>query len=291
MMMRKIGIVGAGQMGAGIAQVVAQAGYETIVIDRDPSIAKNARVRISASLEGLVAKGRIVAASAVNALSNIQSASSFEALHDADLIIEAATEREDVKVTIFRALADSVQPKAILATNTSSIPITRMASTTPHPDRFIGLHFFNPVPQMKLVELIPGAATSLETVEVTRAFAESIGKVVIHSIDEPAFIVNRILCPMLNEAIFALGAGIGGIVDIDRGCTLGLNHPMGPLELSDYIGLDTLLSIMKTLQDTTGEDKYRPASLLRRFVDAGWLGRKSGRGFYDYSSTPPIPVL
>jgi 3-hydroxybutyryl-CoA dehydrogenase len=209
---------------------------------------------------------------------------------DADMVVEAATEREEVKRKIFAAVGEVLAPDAILASNTSSIPITRMAAASPDPVRFIGVHFFNPVPVMQLVEIIPGLATSAQTVEKVKAFAAQIGKTVVQSEDEPGFIVNRILVPMLNEAAFVLGAGTAGVADIDKGCKLGLSHPMGPLELADFIGLDTCLEIVHVLYESTGDPKYRPAPILRKYVEAGWLGRKSGRGFYDYSEAEPVPT-
>ncbi|MGD9471739.1 MAG: 3-hydroxyacyl-CoA dehydrogenase family protein [Novosphingobium sp.] len=288
--MRKVGIIGAGLMGTGIAQTVAQAGMDVVLADIDLAIAEKARDSIDRTLTKLVEKGKMDGTAADAIVARIQPAADYQPMRDADLIIEAATEREDVKRMIFGSIAEVLAPDAILATNTSSIPITRMAASSPDPTRFIGLHFFNPVPVMKLVEVIPGLATSEATVAKMTAFSEKIGKVVVHAGDEPAFVVNRILCPMLNEAIFVLGSGTGSVLDIDNGCKLGLNHPMGPLQLSDFVGLDTLLEIMKILQESTGEDKYRPAPLLRKYVEAGWTGKKSGRGFYDYSGEVPVPT-
>jgi 3-hydroxybutyryl-CoA dehydrogenase len=288
--MRKVGIIGAGLMGTGIAQTVAQAGMDVVLADIDLAIAEKARDSIDRTLTKLVEKGKMDGTAADAIVARIQPAADYQPMRDADLIIEAATEREDVKRMIFGSIAEVLAPDAILATNTSSIPITRMAASSPDPTRFIGLHFFNPVPVMKLVEVIPGLATSEATVTKMTAFSEKIGKVVVHAGDEPAFVVNRILCPMLNEAIFVLGSGTGSVLDIDNGCKLGLNHPMGPLQLSDFVGLDTLLEIMKILQESTGEDKYRPAPLLRKYVEAGWTGKKSGRGFYDYSGEVPVPT-
>ncbi len=288
--MRKVGVIGAGLMGTGIAQTVAQAGMEVVLADVDIAIAEKAKGKIESALGRLVGKGKLAAGDAEATLSRIAPVADYAPMADAELIIEAATEREEVKRKIFASVGEILAGDAILASNTSSIPITRMAAASPDPARFVGMHFFNPVPVMKLVEIIPGLATAEDTLVRTRAFAEKIGKVVVLAGDEPAFVVNRVLCPMLNEAIFVLGQGTGSVVDIDQGCRLGLNHPMGPLELSDFVGLDTLLEIMLVLHETTGEDKYRPAPLLRKYVEAGWTGRKSGRGFYDYSGDKPVPT-
>jgi 3-hydroxybutyryl-CoA dehydrogenase len=287
---KTVGVIGAGQMGTGIAHVCALAGYEVRLNDLTEERIEAGLRTIRANMARQVAKGYITQDKMDAGLTHIVPAVSLDQIGQADLAIEAATEDEEIKKQIFRNLHEYLKPEALLASNTSSISITRLASTTDRPERFIGLHFMNPVPAMQLVEIIRGIATDAHTYDIAVRFAQSLGKSTANAEDFPAFIVNRVLAPMINEAIYTLYEGVGTVEAIDTAMKLGANHPMGPLELGDFIGLDTLLSIMNVLYDGLADSKYRPCPLLVKYVEAGWLGRKAGRGFYDYRGEKPVPT-
>jgi 3-hydroxybutyryl-CoA dehydrogenase len=287
---RTIGVVGAGQMGNGIAHVCALAGYDVLINDADPGRIGAALKTIQANLSRQVHRETIKQSDMDAALKRIGVAPQLTAFEACDMVIESIVEQDEAKRKIFADLRPVLKPSAILASNTSSISITRLAATTDRPDKFIGVHFMNPAPVMKLVELIRGLATSQETYAVTVKFVESLGKTIANAEDFPAFIVNRVLVPMINEAVYTLYEGVGSVEAIDKAMRLGANHPMGPLELADFIGLDTCLSIMQVLYDGLADSKYRPCPLLVKYVEAGWLGRKTQRGFYDYRTDPPTPT-
>ena len=285
-----IGIIGAGQMGSGIAHVCSVAGLPVVLGDVKPEALERALKVIGKNMDRQVAKGALTADDKAAALALITTSIDYAAFGDCDMVVEAATEKEEVKRAIFKALTPHLKPSCMLASNTSSISITRLGASTDRPAKFIGMHFMNPVPVMKLVEVIRGIATDEPTFHATQALAERLHKTTAVSEDFPAFIVNRILVPMINEAVYALYEGVGSVANIDMALRLGANHPMGPLELADFIGLDTCLSIMQVLYEGLSDSKYRPCPLLVKYVEAGWLGRKTNRGFYDYTQNPPRPT-
>jgi 3-hydroxybutyryl-CoA dehydrogenase len=289
-MIRKVGVIGSGQMGNGIAHVAAVAGFEVVLNDVSSDRLKSGMATINGNLSRQVAKKIISEEDKGKALGRIKLSETLDGVADCDLVIETAVEKEEVKRKLFHDLCAILKPDALIASNTSSISITRLASTTDRPERFIGIHFMNPVPLMELVELIRGIATDDSTFEAAKAFVGKLGKQVAVSEDFPAFIVNRILMPMINEAIYTLYEGVGNVEAIDAAMKLGAHHPMGPLELADFIGLDTCLSIMQVLHEGLADSKYRPCPLLVKYVEAGWLGRKTQRGFYDYRGAKPVPT-
>jgi len=290
MKFRKVGVIGAGQMGNGIAHVCALAGYDVALYDISRERVEAGLATIDGNMSRQVSSERITVEQRDAALERLNGAQSMESFDDADIVIESATENEEVKRKIFAELCPHLREDALIATNTSSISITRLAASTDRPERFMGMHFMNPVPVMELVELVRGIATDDTTFNLIQGFAGSLGKKVANAEDFPAFIVNRILLPMINEAVYTLYEGVGSVESIDKAMKLGANHPMGPLQLADFIGLDTCLSIMQVLYDGLADSKYRPCPLLVKYVEAGWLGRKTQRGFYDYRGEKPVPT-
>jgi 3-hydroxybutyryl-CoA dehydrogenase len=287
---RKVGIIGAGQMGNGIAHVCSLAGMPVVINDIAAPRLKEALATINGNMARQVSRQRITEEQKQAGLKLISTVETYDGLSDCDLVIEAATEKEEVKRRIFTELCPSLKPEALVASNTSSISITRLAASTDRPEKFIGIHFMNPVPLMELVELIRGIATADATFEAAKEFVTKLGKTIAVAEDFPAFIVNRILLPMINEAIYTLYEGVGNVEGIDTAMRLGAHHPMGPLELADFIGLDTCLSVMQVLHEGLADSKYRPCPLLVKYVEAGWLGKKAGRGFYDYRGAKPVPT-
>ena len=289
-MIENVGIIGAGQMGGGIAHVVSLSGRKVYLLDIDQGLLTGSIQTIEKNMARQASRGKVSEDDVKAALSRIETGTDYSGFSNCDIVIEAATENEDVKRKIFEEILGFLSDHTLLATNTSSISITRLASTTDRPEKFIGMHFFNPVPVMQLVELIKGIATSQETFQTVKALSESLGKTVAEAEDFPAFIVNRILVPMINEAVYAVYEGVGTVSSVDIGLRLGANHPMGPLQLADFIGLDTCLSVMQVMYAGLADPKYRPCPLLVKYVEAGWLGKKAGKGFYDYSGDEPVPT-
>ncbi len=287
---QNIGVIGAGQMGNGIAHVCALAGYEVQIADISKDVLEKARETIDHNISRQVARGRVTEEQKQTAMKHIHTATDYGIFNDCDFVVEAVTEREEVKRDIFKKLVPHLKASAIIASNTSSISITRLAAGTDRPERFIGMHFMNPVPVMTLVEVIKGIATDDATFQTVRDLSLKLGKTPVAAEDFPAFIVNRILLPMINEAVYTLHEGVGSVEAIDTAMHLGANHPMGPLTLADFIGLDTCLSVMQVLYEGLADSKYRPCPLLVKYVEAGWLGRKAGRGFYDYRGEKPVPT-
>ena len=289
-MIKTVGIIGAGQMGSGIAHVAALAGFDVRILDVNEAALNAVKGEIDRNMDRQVRRSLVSEADRTAALGRISTSTDYALFGDCEIVIEAATENEAIKKEIFKTLIPHLSADAIIASNTSSISITRLGASTDRPGRFIGMHFMNPVPMMKLVELIRGLGTDKETYETVRDLALKMGKTVASAEDFPAFIVNRILLPMINEAVYTLYEGVGNVEAIDTAMKLGANHPMGPLELADFIGLDTCLAVMQVLYDGLADSKYRPCPLLVKYVEAGWLGRKSGRGFYDYGGDTPVPT-
>jgi 3-hydroxybutyryl-CoA dehydrogenase len=287
---QKIGVIGAGQMGGGIAQVCAVKGFDVTILDISDDAIAQGRERLETAMDRDVDRGRLAAEDRDAALSRMNWGTEYAILNDSDMVIEAATEDEDIKKAILKELCKVVPEHALIASNTSSISITRLAAQTDRPGQFCGMHFMNPVPRMQLVELIRGIATDEDTYQTVRELTDKLGKTAVNAEDCPAFIVNRILLPMINEAIYTLYEGVGSVAAIDTAMKLGTNHPMGPLELADFIGLDTCLAVMHVLHEGLADTKYRPCPLLVKYVEAGWLGKKTNRGFYDYSGDEPVPT-